>query len=142
MTQNSQTSTADRVVIFANSNVSRGKYAAAAVHAALTAAGAHPGLPVIVLGAKPAEIKTRQTVIHDAGRTEVEPGTVTAGTDWDGAGYQARLITADDIPDDAADRAQIAFHEFTFGDDEPMTQRELGIARRAWKVAIAEALNT
>lgn len=71
-----------RVVIYANSNVSRGKFAAAAVHAALTAAGAHPGLPVIVLGAKPGDIENLWTVIHDAGRTEVEPGTVTAGTDW------------------------------------------------------------
>ena len=73
----------DRIVIHANSNVSRGKFAAAAVHAALTAAGVHPGLPVIVLGAKPAEIERHTTVIRDAGLTEVVPGTVTAGTDWD-----------------------------------------------------------
>jgi PTH2 family peptidyl-tRNA hydrolase len=72
----------ERIVIYANSNVSRGKFAAAAVHAALTAAGVHPGLPVIVLGAKPSEIQGHDTVIRDAGRTEVEPGTVTAGTDW------------------------------------------------------------
>lgn len=41
-----QDARAERVVIYANSNVSRGKFAAAAVHAALTAAGVHPGLPV------------------------------------------------------------------------------------------------
>ena len=76
----------ERVVIYANSNVSRGKFAAAAVHAALTAAGVHPDLPVIVLGAKPADIGMLRTVIHDAGRTEVVPGTVTAGTDWTPAG--------------------------------------------------------
>lgn len=74
----------ERVVIHANSNVSRGKFAAAAVHAALTAADVHPDLPVIVLGAKPADIGMLRTVIHDAGRTEVEPGTITAGTDWAG----------------------------------------------------------
>lgn len=61
---------------------SRGKFAAAAVHAALTAAGVHPGHAVIVLGANAREIEHLSTVIHDAGRTEVEPGTVTAGTDW------------------------------------------------------------
>ena len=72
----------DRIVIHANSNVSRGKFAAAAVHAALTAAGVHPGQAVIVLGAKPRDIEHLGTVIHDAGRTEVEQGTVTAGTDW------------------------------------------------------------
>lgn len=74
--------TDERIVIHANSNVSRGKFAAAAVHAALTAAGVHPGLPVIVLGAKPSDIEKHTTVIRDAGVTEVEPGTVTSGTDW------------------------------------------------------------
>lgn len=74
----------ERIVIHANSNVTRGKFAAAAVHAALTAAGAHPGCPVIVLGAKPSEIEQHHTVIRDAGKTEFEPGTVTAGTDWRG----------------------------------------------------------
>jgi|GEM_PF-3464159 len=72
----------DRIVIYANSNVSRGKFAAAAVHAALTAAGVHPGLPVIVLGARPRDIERAQTVIRDAGLTEVATGTVTAGTNW------------------------------------------------------------
>lgn len=72
----------ERMVIYANSNVTRGKFAAAAVHAALTAIGAHHGGPVIVLGAKPSEIEKHATVIRDAGKTEVEPGTVTAGTDW------------------------------------------------------------
>ena len=72
----------ERIVIYANSNTSRGKYAAAAVHAALTAAGVHPGLPVIVLGAKSEDIEKCATVIHDAGRTEVTPGTTTAGTNW------------------------------------------------------------
>ena len=69
----------DRMVILANSNVSRGKFAAAAVHAAL----AYYGIPhgaVIVLGASPGVIADEcEIVIHDAGRTEVTPGTVTAG---------------------------------------------------------------
>ena len=71
-----------RMVIYANSNTTRGKFAAAAVHAALTATGAHHGGPVIVLGAKPSQIAECRTVIHDAGLTEVEPGTITAGTNW------------------------------------------------------------
>ncbi len=69
----------DRLVILANKNVTRGKAAAAAVHAALR----HFDVPhgaVVVLGATPAEIERQcEQVIHDAGRTEVDPGTVTAG---------------------------------------------------------------
>lgn len=73
-----------RIRIWVNSNakMSRGKYAAAAVHAALTAAGVHPGAPVIVLGGQRDHIEKMVTVIRDAGRTEVEPGTPTAGTDY------------------------------------------------------------
>ena len=74
----------EKVRIWVNSDatMSRGKYAAHAVHVALTAAGVHPGLPVVVLGAPRADIWKLNTVIHDAGRTELEPGTVTAGTNW------------------------------------------------------------
>ncbi|WP_182252828.1 hypothetical protein [Microbacterium esteraromaticum] len=73
-----------RIRIWVNSGekMSRGKYAAAAVHAALTAAGVHPGVPVIVLGGQRDHIERMSTVIRDAGRTEVEPGTATAGTDY------------------------------------------------------------
>jgi len=69
----------ERLTILANSDVSRGKYAAAAVHAALM----HYGIPhgaVIVLGARPGQIEDQcEVVVRDAGRTEVKPGTVTAG---------------------------------------------------------------
>ena len=69
----------ERLTILANKNVSRGKMAAAAVHAALI----HYGIPhgaVIVLGASPGRIEGEcSLIIRDAGRTEVEPGTVTAG---------------------------------------------------------------
>lgn len=71
----------DRITILANSNVSRGKYAAAAVHAALNFYGIEHGA-VIVLGEKPSNIEKNSipgTVIYDAGRTEVDAGTVTAG---------------------------------------------------------------
>lgn len=73
-----------KLVIYLNSNanMSRGKAAAHAVHAALRAAGVHPGIPVVVLGAKPRVIEEMNTVIHDEGRTELQPGTLTAGTDW------------------------------------------------------------
>lgn len=77
--------TDDKIVIYMNTNVkgwSRGKYAAHAVHAALEALGVHPGVPVVVLGAKPKDIKKMRIVIHDAGKTELEPGTLTAGTDY------------------------------------------------------------
>lgn len=73
-----------RLVILVNSNakMSRGKYAAQAVHAALRAFGVHPGCPVIVLGATPDVIAQKRVTIRDAGWTEIPPGTLTAGTDW------------------------------------------------------------
>lgn len=85
--------------IFYNTNIamSRGKLAAHAVHAALTAFGVHPDIPVVVLGAKPRVIEQMRTHIRDAGRTELEPGTLTTGTDYvpadvivrPGEGYEA-----------------------------------------------------
>lgn len=69
----------ERLTIYANSNTSRGKFAAAAVHAALNWYG-HDHRAVIVLGAKPKDIEAEcALVVHDAGRTEVVPGTATAG---------------------------------------------------------------
>lgn len=69
----------ERLTIYASSNVTRGKAAAAAVHAALM----HYGIPhgaVIVLSVSPSQIERGcEIVVRDAGRTEVEPGTVTAG---------------------------------------------------------------
>lgn len=58
------------------------KAAAHAVHAALTAFGVHHGGPVIVLGAKQSAIRKMAFAIRDAGLTELEPGTITAGSDW------------------------------------------------------------
>jgi len=63
--------------------MSRGKYAAQAVHAALLALGVHPEVPVVVLGGSPDEIAKMRIQIRDAGRTEIESGTLTAGTDWE-----------------------------------------------------------
>lgn len=58
------------------------KRAAHAAHAALVAVGAHPGTKVVVLDAGPTKIEKMSTVIHDAGHTELYPGTMTAGTNW------------------------------------------------------------
>lgn len=69
----------ERLTLLVNNNVSRGKAAAAAVHAALYHYGISHGA-VIVLGASPSAIEDEcDLVIRDAGRTEVEPGTVTGG---------------------------------------------------------------
>ena len=69
-----------RIYMNSNANMSRGKYAAQAVHAALLHYGVHPGTAVVVLGGKPREIEGMTTVVHDEGRTELDPGTLTAGT--------------------------------------------------------------
>lgn len=45
------------------------------------------------------------------------------------------------IPDDVADEAQLAFHEFVWGAENWPTKRELGITRQAWKCAIAVAFD-
>ena len=58
------------------------KIAAHAVHAALTAFGVHPGVKVVVLDKGPTAIEKMRVAIHDAGHTELEPGTLTAGTNW------------------------------------------------------------
>lgn len=73
--------TGDDVTILLNgrAKMSRGKAASQAVHAALRAYGVHHGR-VVVLDATPAQIREQcDVVIHDAGATEVEPGTLTAG---------------------------------------------------------------
>jgi len=77
--------TEQRLVILVNNNVkmSRGKFAAQAVHAALQLVGAHPHTPVIVLGASRGAVLECDVQIRDAGRTEVEPGTLTAGAFFD-----------------------------------------------------------
>lgn len=46
------------------------------------------------------------------------------------------------LPDDLADAAQIEHYEFVFGQDvQPLTRRQLGISRQAWKCAIAVAID-
>ncbi len=74
-----------RLVIRVNSNatMSRGKAAAHAVHAALKLYGIEYDHPVIVIGGKPDEILDQTVHIRDAGRTELEPGTLTAGASWE-----------------------------------------------------------
>lgn len=72
------------MIRIANGNrMSRGKYAAQAVHAALALVGAHPGCAVIVLGATKDQVLSMPVCIHDAGATELEPGTLTAGAEWE-----------------------------------------------------------
>lgn len=74
-----------RLVIRVNSNakMSRGKTAAHAVHAALKLYGIEYEHPVIVIGGKPDEILAQTVHVRDAGRTELEPGTLTAGASWE-----------------------------------------------------------
>lgn len=70
----------ERITVLVNSNVkmSRGKAAAQAIHAVLNMYGIPHG-SVVVLGGSPAEIGAMPVQIRDAGRTEIERGTLTAG---------------------------------------------------------------
>lgn len=73
--------TEGRMVILVNKNMSRGKQAAHAVHVALDHYGHTDHGAVIVLQESPTRIKEQAldgVFFQDQGRTEVEPGTVTA----------------------------------------------------------------
>lgn len=63
-------------------DITPNKRAAHAVHAALEAFGVHPGVKVIVLDGGPTKMEAMRISIHDAGHTELEPGTLTASTNW------------------------------------------------------------
>lgn len=67
-----------RILLNNNITMTRGKAASQAVHAALMAFDVPHGR-VVVLGGKPAEIAQMQVQVRDAGRTEIESGTLTAG---------------------------------------------------------------
>lgn len=71
-----------RIYINRKLDISENKRAAHAVHAALVAFGVHPGIKVVVLDKGPTVIEDMRVVIHDAGHTELAPGTLTAGTNW------------------------------------------------------------
>jgi PTH2 family peptidyl-tRNA hydrolase len=67
-----------RILLNTNVKMTRHKAAAQAVHAALQAFDVPHGR-VVVLGARPEEVAAMDVVVRDAGVTEVEPGTMTAG---------------------------------------------------------------
>lgn len=75
--------TTERVLIKVNDNVAMTpkKMAAQAVHAALMLYGIDHG-PVVVLGGRPGQIRAMQVQVHDAGWTELRPGTLTAGAEF------------------------------------------------------------
>ena len=67
-----------RVLLNRDVTMSRGKACAQAVHAALRAFDVPHGR-VVVLHGTADEVAAMDVVVHDAGLTEVEPGTLTAG---------------------------------------------------------------
>lgn len=67
-----------RVLLNKNVTMTRGKACAQAIHAALQAFDVPHGRVVVLMG-KPDEVAAMDVVIRDAGRTEVEPGSMTAG---------------------------------------------------------------
>lgn len=75
----------ERIRILVNDNVkmSPKKLAAQAVHAALMLYGIPHG-PVVVLGGRPGQISKLPIQVRDAGRTELTPGTLTAGAEFAG----------------------------------------------------------
>lgn len=76
-----------RIVVKYNKNLkmSPGKLAAQAVHAVLSLYGIHPGeeCAVVVLSANKGPVEAMDAFIRDAGRTEVAPGSTTAGASFD-----------------------------------------------------------
>lgn len=74
---------ADVLKIWYNRNlkVSPGKLAAHAVHAALKTYGIEYDHRVVVLAASKNKVAEMPVSIRDAGHTELEPGTVTTGTE-------------------------------------------------------------
>ena len=77
---------ADKMRIYVNRSLDKiwtpNKRAAHVAHAALMAFGVHPGTKIVVLDAGPTKIEKMRTHVKDAGHTELEPGTLTAGTNW------------------------------------------------------------
>ena len=67
-----------RILLNGDITMSRGKACAQAVHAALRAFDVPHGR-VVVLTATRDEVAAMDVVVRDAGLTEVEPGTLTAG---------------------------------------------------------------
>lgn len=74
----------ERIRILVNDNVKMtpGKMAAQAVHAALMLYGIPHG-SVVVLGGRPGQIEKLTVQVRDAGRTEIDRGTLTAGASFD-----------------------------------------------------------
>ena len=74
-----------RIVVYLNKNVKMtpGKAAAQAAHAVLTLMGVHPEFPVIVLRGSKTRVESMEATVKDAGRTEVAPGTLTAGASFE-----------------------------------------------------------
>jgi len=61
--------------------ISPSKLAAHAAHAALKAYGIEYTHPIVVLAAGKSKIEAMPITIHDAGRTELAPGTLTTGVE-------------------------------------------------------------
>ncbi len=67
-----------RILLNRDVTMTRGKACAQAVHAALVAFDVPHGRVVVLVGTS-AEVAAMDVVVHDAGLTEVRPGTMTAG---------------------------------------------------------------
>lgn len=74
------------------------KLAAHAAHAALAAYGIKYGHPIVVLSAGKAKIEAMPISIHDAGYTELAPGTLTTGVEktWRAPVTEAEVAAATD----------------------------------------------
>lgn len=62
-------------------SISPGKLAAHAAHAALAAYGIRYEHPIVVLMGSKSKIEAMPVAIRDAGKTELEPGTITTGAE-------------------------------------------------------------
>ncbi|UOE45921.1 hypothetical protein [Agromyces larvae] len=96
--------------------ISPGKLAAHAAHAALRAYGIEYDHPIVVLAAGRGRIESMPITVRDEGRTELEPGTLTAGVE---RSWQASRPVTDAEVEAAARALNVEGWTCNGGEDEP-----------------------
>lgn len=114
MTEQTET----RLVVKMNKDLkmSKGKYAAQAIHAALLLTRSHHGGPVVVLGGTKGQVQKCDVVVVDSGRTEVKPNSTTAGAYWDERVIPLDKVEALAVESEMQDKEQSVWSNKTYAD--------------------------